>query len=268
MIYKSLEPSNHLKPFIKSFWLIDSEADRTIRPQKIIPDGYPELIFHYKDKFKANISGEWYLQDNLLIAGQIKNHFHLENTGAIGMIGIKLQPCTLKLLFDFDMHLITNKVISLENSNLTGLFSLFEVLKQDISFDKMVVAIENWFTETINELDISTHKTVLSTQLILDTKGEIRVRDIIDKFQISERSLERNFRSYIGLTPKFYCRIIRFSNIFSLVNSDGFSWSDITYLAGFYDQSHFIKNFKEFTGEEPSSYGFDTMNIANFFLAK
>ena len=47
-----------------------------------------------------------------------------------------------------------------------------------------------------------------------------------------------------------------------------FDWSDVSFLAGYYDQSHFIKNFKEFTGENPSDYGFNDINMANFFLKK
>ncbi|MDY8135884.1 helix-turn-helix domain-containing protein [Aquimarina sp. 2201CG5-10] len=83
---------------------------------------------------------------------------------------------------------------------------------------------------------------------------------------MNERNLERFFKTYIGLTPKFYSRVIRFSNIFKLIQQEGFNWASIAYLAGFYDQSHFIKNFKEFTGEEPSKYGFEEENMANFFL--
>jgi transcriptional regulator GlxA family with amidase domain len=85
---------------------------------------------------------------------------------------------------------------------------------------------------------------------------------------LSERSLERYFKQWIGLTPKFYSRIIRFAHIFELVNKDQKNWAEISAQAGFYDQAHFIKNFRAFTGEEPSKYGFKEANMANFFLQK
>ena len=84
----------------------------------------------------------------------------------------------------------------------------------------------------------------------------------------NERQIERLFSKYIGLSPKFYSRIIRFSHIFELMRSKDNSWGDLVYKSGFYDQSHFIKNFKEFTGEDPSSYGFEEKNMANFHLKK
>jgi transcriptional regulator GlxA family with amidase domain len=87
-------------------------------------------------------------------------------------------------------------------------------------------------------------------------------------FFITERQLERLFKKYIGLSPKFYSRIIRFNHIFQLVKEKRISWLEITHLSGYFDQSHFIRDFKAFTGEEPSQYFFDAPDMANFFLKK
>ncbi|MEM9546755.1 MAG: helix-turn-helix transcriptional regulator [Bacteroidota bacterium] len=266
MIYEQLEPNPILRQTIKSFWLVDSLDDDKKFIQKIIPDGYPELIFHYKSPFKANISGEWFLQDKDLIAGQIRNHFFLENTGTIGMFGIKFQPWTLKLLFDLNMHPLTDQVIPFHSANLSVLNPLKEIAIGQRSFKSKVEEIEDWF---INSLDLKLNnesKGQIATQYLIDKKGAVSIQDVVNFSGISERSLERYFKNHIGLTPKFYCRILRFANVFKLVQADGFNWTDIAYFAGFYDQSHFIKNFKEFTGEEPSNYGFDAQNMANFFL--
>jgi transcriptional regulator GlxA family with amidase domain len=85
---------------------------------------------------------------------------------------------------------------------------------------------------------------------------------------VGERQLENLFKKYIGLSPKFYSRIIRFNYIFSLVRENHQSWSGLAYEASFFDQSHFIRNFRDFTGENPSDYAFDEKNLANFFLHK
>jgi AraC-like DNA-binding protein len=46
------------------------------------------------------------------------------------------------------------------------------------------------------------------------------------------------------------------------------AWVDVALNSGYFDQSHFIRNFKAFTGESPAQYGFDKKNLANFFLRK
>ena len=75
--------------------MIDSGDDGAIREEKIIPDGYPEMIFHYKDPYFIDIEGQWQKQDRYLLAGQIRNHFFLKNSGRSGIFAIKLQPTAL-----------------------------------------------------------------------------------------------------------------------------------------------------------------------------
>jgi len=116
----------------------------------------------------------------------------------------------------------------------------------------------------IDQMQVSQGEAAVA--LIIKSKGAISITEVIEQIGISERSLERYFKKYGGLAPKFYSRVIRFSNIFEFIQRDNFSWADVLYPAGFYDQAHFFKNFKEFTGEEPSKYGFDEVNMANFFF--
>ncbi|NNF35791.1 MAG: hypothetical protein HKN68_16905, partial [Saprospiraceae bacterium] len=142
MIYRNVAPSDHISSLIKSFWMVDSEGDATIQREKIIPDGYPEMIFHYGASYSANISGAWYEQEKNLIAGQITNHFFLENTGTIGMIGIKFQPWALKQVFDLDMEALVNRAIPFPDQIKGNLEPLIEISNSDEDFDKKVERLE------------------------------------------------------------------------------------------------------------------------------
>lgn len=265
MIYQQVEPSEELSHIIKSFWMIDSEDDNTIHQQKIFPDGYPEMIFHYGDVYRVNISGNWETQSTELIAGQIRNHFFLENTGVSKMFAIKFQPWALKELFSLEMSSITDKVIVVPDSIKVKTSIIKNIAINNCEFSEKVTQIETWFLSQ-KELDFhSNHKAV---QYIQEKNGLIKLNELTELCKITERTLERYFKSYIGLSPKFYSRIIRFSSIFELIQEKNIDWQDIVYRAGYYDQSHFIKNFKEFTGEDPTSYGFSEQNMANFFLKK
>lgn len=268
MIYKQTLPKGELSKIIKSFWLIDSEGDVTIHKEKIIPDGYPELIFHYGDPYKINISGKWELQAKEIIAGQIRNYFFLENTGESKMFAIKFQPWALQELFQLDIFSITNQVIECPNEIKGLLSSVQEVVTSELEFEKKVTQVERWFLEFLKDNEIQIDEKYKVVESILENKGNIQLTELQTEFNISERSLERYFKTYVGLSPKFYSRIIRFSHIFQLVQEDAIDWADIVFKAGYYDQSHFIKNFKEFTGEDPSKYGFSSQTMANFLLKK
>lgn len=268
MIYEKAKPSAALSRYIDCYWLIDSQNDSSIYEQKIIPDGYPETIFHYKDKYQINIAGHWEDQPSQLLAGQIKNHFYLRNTGASGMVGIKWQPAAIQILFGENMGLLTDRVIALPTTLATcftsELLNIVNYEPPELAFKKL----DQLLTKVLSPLPTATLPIEQALELIVKTKGMISLGDIADHAALSERQLERQFKKCVGLGPKFYCRIVRFAYIFELMQQGNKSWSDLVYSSGFYDQSHFIKNFKAFTGEDPSAYGFDERNMANFHLKK
>ena len=267
-MYFQKEPVPQLSGIIKSFWQIDKGETTSVIREKIIPDGYPELIFHYGDYYKTNINGVWQVQELNLIAGQIKNHFFLENSGKSKLFGIKFQPWALNELFNIEMSELTDRVVEIPNELLGTLRSVKKISISSLTFTEKVKKIEDWFVEFLSNIDLKSLKGQKAVELIIEDQGKTDLKKIQNEVGISERSLERYFKPKIGLSPKYFSRIIRFSHIFKLVQSEKIDWMDIAFLSGFYDQSHFIKNFKEFTGEDPSKYGFYEKNLANFFLKR
>ncbi|MEQ8475848.1 helix-turn-helix transcriptional regulator [Fulvivirga sp.] len=266
MIYDQIVPDAPLDKIIKSIWWIDSEGDAAIETQKIVPDGYPEFIIHFGDTFEINISGRWEAQAKFLLAGQIRKHFHLRNTGVAKMLGIKFQPAAVHRLFGLDMSELIDDVIAVDKS-YDRLFELADELLKCADFEACKSHIEQWFeTSSIQPSDLS--PVDRAVQELIATNGNVRLNQLYEELGVSERTLERQFKKAIGLSPKFYSRIIRFTYIFFQIKRGKEPWLDITYDSGYYDQAHFIKNFKEFTGESPSAYGFEEKNMANFFLFK
>ncbi|HCX22828.1 MAG: hypothetical protein CMB80_23605 [Flammeovirgaceae bacterium] len=260
MIYQRKEPSKELKDLIDCFWIVDSEGDSSLFPQKIIPDGFPELIFHYGDTYRINISGNWEVQCRNLIAGQLTKFFYLENTGVSGMIGVKMKPWAIHSLFQLEMSKMLDQVLDLKKT-----LPSFVLPKPDLqSFDAFCNSVESLFLERRT----SKTRVKLAVELIIDRHGMLNLSDLSDEVGVSNRQLERWFKTEVGISPKLYARIIRLNYIFHQVEQRDFSWAQLAYKSGFTDQSHFIKNFKEFTGEDPTKYNFDHPDMANFFMKK
>ncbi len=265
MQYFQKGPSTELSSIIKSFWQIEDLENTQIIRDKIVPDGYPELIFHFGDRYKIDISGKWENQHKELLAGQLTNYFHLENTGAIGMFAIKLQPWAPSLFFNHKMTDLVDAVVPISRSETNIVASLMEIAISPISFEEKCKNASKIFLELEQTSKID-QNGIIAIREIIESKGKYQISEICSKVDMSERSLERFCKEYIGLSPKFYSRIIRLAHIFKLVNEDNHNWVQLSYLGGFYDQAHFIKDFKKFTGEEPTKYGFNEKNMANFFL--
>jgi AraC-like DNA-binding protein len=256
-----------LRPFIECYWIVEN-GETAVRREKIIPDGFPEMIFHYGDPYKINLMGVWEVQSLSLLAGQIRKHFFLENTGRSGMIGVKFFPSALKHLYDVSMIQLTDKVVDL-HAVLPSIFDDMEYqLQKSRDFTDKIELLQSYFLDLIQSHTSPQTIVDQAIAMILDTQGVVSVSELMKRLNVSERTIERMFREYIGLSPKFYSRIIRFSSIFRLKNEGIASWTNLVYETGYFDQSHFIGNFKEFTGEDPSAYLFNNKTMANFFLKR
>ena len=267
MLYDRIEPDYSLSNIIDCYWVIESN-DRTTHQQQIIPDGFPEIIFHYGDPYKINLSGKWEIQTKKLLSGQIRNHFILENTGKSGMIGLKFKPAGITQLFGIDMQEFTDRVVDLDSVLETEFKIISEKLLSPIPYLEKVDILNQFFSKKAVDDSENSRLIEQALELITEENGMISVSKLTSSLEVGERKLERLFNKYVGLSPKFYSRIIRFNHIFQIIQKKKLSWSEVAQLSGYYDQSHFISNFQEFSGKDPSTYFFEDKNMANFFLKR
>jgi AraC-like DNA-binding protein len=247
MEFKRIEPTKDAARAVECYWTI---RDHNITPvkQKIIPDGFAEIIFHSGDHYKINLDGKWRKQGTRLLAGQISKYFYLENSGRTEILGIKLKPAAITHLFNVSMKGIVDKVISLDKK---------------IRID--VTSVDEYFNEICQNYPID-HPVDKAVEMIFQKQGMISVSTICAELGVGERYLQQLFAKYVGLSPKFFARIVRFSYVFKVIKENKPDWADVVYEAGYYDQSHFIRNFKAFTGEDPGEYIFAEKTLANFFM--
>ena len=265
MVFKRILPPAQLNHIIECYWIAEN-SDPTPTVHKIIPDGFTELIFHYGAPYLIRLRNSWELQGNSLLAGQITRFFYLKNTGVTRVIGVKFKPSALTTLFNIPMQIFTDKVVNLSAIPQMPAALMQKKINPAIGHEAIVAAFNQYFLT----LDTRFKNSVIdqAIEIIFRQNGMLSVLDLASTLYVTERQLQRLFKHFVGLSPKYYCRIIRFNYIFQCLQKDHSTWSDILYQAGYYDQSHFIRNFKAFTGEEPSAYGFDANSFGNFFLKK
>lgn len=267
MIFKRIPPGKGLEKWIECYWIMENDDPQPCT-QKILPDGFPEIIFHYGDPYRICLRDTWEQQSRQLLAGQISSHFLLENTGRSGVLGIKAKPAALSHLFQLDMQQYTDKVVDLEQTIGNRLQMLYPDGVERVDHDQWIEACNHTFLQLLQQQDVQTTLVDDVVEMIIARNGMITISDIRERLGVGERQLERLFKKQVGLTPKYFARVIRFSTIFRLIEQGDSGWAGLAYESGYYDQSHFIRNFKAFTGEDPSRYGFDEKNMANFFLKR
>src|SRR5690606_25828300 len=92
-----------------------------------------------------------------------------------------------------------------------------------------------------------------AVKLIYQSKGRIRVKELNKKLFISQSPLEKRFRKVVGTTAKKFASIVRFNSVLDTM-SETKSLTEISYENNFFDQAHFIKDFKRFTGDTPEKF--------------
>lgn len=271
MEFTRINPHPSLTEFIECYWMMYSDNTLPV-VEKIIPDGFTELIFNYREVYQSQIGGHWSLQSPNLLAGQLRTFFYLQNTGTTGSVAIKLKPAALTQLFGLSMDQYVDQIEDLDAIPHPALKALTVQITNAVDLKHAQQAnvikqlLDNYLISLVQTATANPLKQPLD--LIFRLNGIVTVAEMATAANLSERQLERLFKKYIGLSPKYYARIIRFNYIFELIKSKQLTWAEVVYQSGYYDQSHFIRNFKAFTGEDPSSYYFEQKNMANFFLNK
>ncbi|HEX2956355.1 MAG TPA: helix-turn-helix domain-containing protein [Chitinispirillaceae bacterium] len=249
-------PQNPVNLFIEKILHINMDMQTLYSNQNIfIPNGRIALVIHLKNSMMLQKKCSSDFLPMMFFVGLLNHYANLKPLGDLTSVFIIFKPNALYNLFKIDMNHLNkcdyiNAVDVLGNSAISLYDQLFSVKNADDRFH----IIENYFDSYLHgkvfTVDIIDH----IVKRINKDKGCIRVNDITEYFNIAERTLYHKFMIQTGLSPKEFIRVIRFENILRHLNKFSYENSyDIINNYDLYDQSHFIKEVKNFTGHTPKS---------------
>ena len=250
MKFNTYIPCDILKPFVKSFAIEESTTESTY---KILPDINLVIGFQYKGRLSLmqnnseiplSISGVSGLSDQSRI---------FKNSPDIGTVLIFFKEAGAAQFFKQPVHDLFRESISLDNFMLRSELLCLEEKLAEATTDRQRIATVEQFL--INQMTTTEpDKLVLAAlSLIHKNKGNIRIKVLTEQLYISQSSLEKRFRQAVGASPKKFASIVRLQNVIHQCNTIS-SLTELGYEAGFYDQAHFIKEFKALTGDTPEKF--------------
>lgn len=199
------------------------------------------------------------------VAGQSIYSYKLFLNGNISISGIVFKPAGLATLYDLPMHEYTEERIDLRNVFPTGLVNEYASSIATLQDAKQKAHLLESFV--LNRFDLV--KPVpdyidYAANLIIEKNGMLQVNELMETIYMSRRSFERRFLKKVGLSPKYYARIRRISYLANLISGKRKAdWARIFNECAYYDQSHFIRDFLEFTGRTPQQYLEENKELAN-----
>lgn len=269
MNYQTYQPSSDLESLISCYWTLEILAESDAQKQRIIPDGTIEMAFILGDDIKRYTSGdEFVIQPRAMVLGQTIEPFYIEPTGYVNTFAIRFYPYGFANFVSMPIKDLANKE--------TPIASLFgektaNKLEQKIIEAKTngerIEIIENFLLEKLNEKPTVDKIVKTTIDALLATNGSASISTILKEDLSKRRQLERNFIKQIGVSPKQLGKVIRLQTaIKMLLNKKEENLTDIAYESEYFDQAHFIKDFKEFTGINPKEFlGNENMALSTLF---
>ena len=172
--------------------------------------------------------------------------------GSVGMLAAVFYPCALRAFFPNPVSEFTNQSIALEDVFPAEIKELQERIIETNGVYSRILLIENFLLGRLSiPNDFSLAREAVN--LIAGVNGQTTVSKVASQLDISKRQLERTFLKNVGISPKKFGRIVRFNTSIKLFES-ATSLTELAYEAGYFDMSHLIRDFREFSGLSPKAF--------------
>ena len=254
--YREIQPSPELMPYVDCYWLqsFTDSAGQTSPIQRCPPFGTVELIIHLDDNHCDVLFDDvWQKLPRVFLAGLYRDAVVWRSPGDTRKFGIRLKPEALHSLFKVPASALYNDYTSIDNIGFHQAVSFAESLIGLPTLDQVITKTESHLKEQLLRTSRESNYFIEAANLMRTAKGDISVEEVSNRLSVSQRQLQRVFKDQVGTTPKTFGRIIRFSNAYkemqNLEKAGG--WAGLSYLLGYADQAHFIREFKEFSGLIP-----------------
>ena len=257
LIFETYEPSAPIDALVESiFHYKDFEPDHSI--ERVVPTGHVFAIFEL-DGIERNTFDNETLKPNASfrfawVSGVHRNYISISAHQHSEMFAIQFRAHGAHPFLHLPMSQVADKIVAGSDILDGELLSLREeLITATSSADKFAVA-DAWLESRYDEKLVAP-KSIVDVVELLQAEPASKLNDIIGRYSSTQKHLISQFKKYIGITPKQYQRVLRFNDVFNQMQNDQFlSWSDIAHLCGYSDQSHFIREFRNFSGFNPESY--------------
>lgn len=265
MLYQTYQPRSPLSQFVEFLWVREGSSLLKSR-SRLLPTGSVELVINlHEDKiplFDRRTQAHRGDANGATVCGAHSEGFIISNDQKVSFMGVHFKPGGGAAFFIPPAGELHNQIVSLETLWSSSALELrdrllkaqplatrFRVLEQFLlkmmQPSKRHPAVDFALCEFARIAEDNTAPPILVPT----------VRAVTEQIGFSTRHFNQLFRDQVGLTPKLYCRIQRLQQVLSLLaKEERVNWLDVALACGYFDQAHFIHDFRKFADCTPSEY--------------
>lgn len=240
--YQEIIPSIFLQEFIYCYWQLKT-TEKLSDPfnYKVVADGCVDIFFELHNP-TANF-----------VMGFCKKYTEFPLADEFNYVGVRFLPTMFSQIFNIDVSKLSNRFEHLENVVPKASEFIAEHFHSRLTKKEIKLKLDDYFSRILSEVNFNIDPRLYGAiEIILSNYGVLNIEKDLN-IGISSRQLQRLFKYYIGDTAKTFSKVVQFQHILGAKPSNqSLKQSKLFYDIGYYDQSHFIKDFKNFYGVTPT----------------
>lgn len=242
--YHEVPPPASLAPFVRCFWTLRGAG--AAPPERILPDGSLELVFHLGDPFRQD--GE--PQPGAMVIGRLDVPTIVQPGRRTDVFGIRFHAGGAAPFFRLPISELRDSIVP-AGDLLAGAAAFLEP-------STTVARIESATQLLLRRLTPGPRTRAVSAAVwsLRRSNGDVRIRALASDLGMSERTLERHFEAGVGLLPKTFARLMRFQAYVADPSRD----------AGYSDDSHLTRDFHQFAGITPARFAAEQHALCDSFV--
>lgn len=219
---------------------------------RVLPDTCIELFVPYAGTRRTVSGAGLQQQPNCFIVSRMSKYMDVQNQGRSGFVSVCFHPGAAAHFFPVGMHEVSDLVVGLNDLWKSIAVEMEERVVCAITNEERVSIVQQYL---LQQLDRQTKPDIDVEHWLWQVnyfKGQLSVEELSRKFNISQRQLGRRFNQTVGLSPKEFSRVTRFIHSLTYLRKyPSLSLTEIAYESGYYDQAHFIHDYKDYSGHTP-----------------
>ena len=255
MAYKEFIPGDALKQYVKCYYVYESDTSNVFN-DKAFATGCIEVMFNLGNgRWQTACGNEFINTAAVELWGQIIRPLAFRSLGKNIMFGIRFYPHTASLFLNEDVTRFNDHVTDFTAVAGKSVRILHTLLLETTLPNKQIELVEEFLLKRVSLFEKKFNRLPVIDNVIAELKQDDffdNIENVASRYGFTSRYLQKLFLQYTGLTPKLYHKINRFQKSLVLVSKRNQPLTSIAYECGYFDQSHFIREYKSFTGFIPS----------------
>ncbi len=266
--YQQYRPSPALADLVECYWVLHSPEGFLEAPDRLVPGGRVELMFNFADPIYCLISEDSPKGVDMtgsFIMGQRSKVFYARGSGKTDMLGLRFKPGGLTAFTNMPVSSLLDTMVPAELVLGNDIKSWAAMLYEQQDDEARIKLLDTLLLHSIKYIPADRPLMNHAIDTLRNSDEGTFITSICNETGWYYKKLERLFLKNTGYTPKYYQKVVRFNKAIRLMHYST-PLTGICYECNYFDQSHFIRDFRQFTGTTPTQFKKEGNKIATFLI--